>query len=284
MTTNRETVTDHDPVSQAGPTGPAMIDLPSRALIGVIHLPALPGSPRHLLPMDEIVNRALADAQTLKEASFDAVCIENFGDVPFVRTALPPASVAAMALVGDHVRRTARLPIGINALRNDALAALGIASAAGASFIRVNVHTGVSATDQGLIEGSAGETLRYRRQLAGRIAILADVHVKHGTPISEPDIARAAKDTAYRGLADGLIVTGPATGEAVDPDDLRRVREAVPDRRLFVGSGATCETVASLLSLATGVIVGTGIKLDRDPANPIDPVLAGKFARAAGRR
>lgn len=261
-----------------------MIDLPFPALIGVIHLPALPGSPRHLLPMDEIVNRALADAQTLKEASFDAVCVENFGDLPFTRTALRAASVAAMAVLGDHVRRAARLPIGINALRNDALAALGIASAAGASFIRVNVHTGVSATDQGLIEGNAGETLRYRRQLGQRIAILADVHVKHGTPISEPDIARAAKDTAYRGLADGLIVTGPATGEAVDLDDLRRVREAVPDRRLFVGSGAASETVASLLTIATGVIVGTGIKLDRDPANPIDPVLAGKFARAAGRR
>ncbi len=258
-----------------------MIDLPSPALIGVIHLPALPGSPCHRVSMDEIIDKALTDARTLQEAAFDALIIENFGDVPFTRATLPPASVAALTVVADHVRRSVGLPIGVNALRNDALAALGIAAAADASFIRVNVHTGVSATDQGLLEGRADETLRYRKQLGRPIAILADVHVKHATPISEPDIVRAAKDTAYRGLADGLIVTGPATGEAVDMDDLRRVRDAVPDRRVFVGSGAAADTVGSLLAVASGVIVGTGIKIGCDPANPIDPTLAQAFARAA---
>jgi len=187
-----------------------MIDLPSPALIGVIHLSPLPGSPSHLLSMDEIVAKALGDARTLREADFDAMIIENFGDVPFTKATLPPASVAAIAVAADRIRREAGLPVGINALRNDAPAALGIAAAVGASFIRVNVHTGVSATDQGLLEGRAGETLRYRKQLGQRIAILADVHVKHATPISEPDLVRAARDTAYRGLADGLILTGPS--------------------------------------------------------------------------
>src|SRR3990172_12351029 len=148
-----------------------MIDLPSPALIGVIHLPALPGSACHRLSMDETVERALADARTLREAGFDAAIIENFGDVPFTASALPPASAAAMAVVADQVRRGGGLRIGINALRNDALAGLGIAAAVGASFIRVNVHTGVYATDQGLIEGRAAEALRYRKQLGSRIAI-----------------------------------------------------------------------------------------------------------------
>ena len=260
-----------------------MIDLPSPALIGVIHLPALPGSVCHRLSMDEIVKRALVDARALRQAGFDAAIIENFGDVPFSATALPPASTAAMAVVADRVRREVGLRIGINALRNDALAGLGIAVAVGASFIRVNVHTGVYATDQGLIEGRAEETLRYRKLLGSRIAILADVNVKHATPISEPDIVRAAKDTAYRGLADGLIVTGRATGEPVDADQLRRVRDAVPDRRVIVGSGATVDTVASLLTLASGVIVGTGLKVGGDTSKPIDAALATAFARAAGR-
>lgn len=246
-------------------------------------MPALPGAPRHQLSMDEVVERALADARTLKRAGFDAAIVENFGDNPFPREELPPASVAAMAIAADHVRRESGMPVGINALRNDAMAALGIAAACGAKFIRVNVHTGVYATDQGIIEGRADETLRYRKQLGQRIAILADVNVKHAKPISEPDIARAAKDTAYRGLADALIVTGAATGEAADVDQLLRVREAVPDRRVFVGSGATAETVAELLRVASGVIVGTGIKKDRDTANTIDPDLATEFARAAGR-
>jgi membrane complex biogenesis BtpA family protein len=188
-----------------------------------------------------------------------------------------------MAVIADYLRREIGLPLGINALRNDARAALGIAAASGGSFIRVNVHTGVAATDQGMIEGRADETLRYRSLLGKEIAILADVHVKHATPVSEPDLVRAAKDTAYRGLADGLIITGPATGEPVDLEDLRRVREAVPDRLLYVGSGATAGTAGALLAWANGIIVGTGIKPGNDPASPIDAGLASAFARAAGR-
>lgn len=260
-----------------------MLDLPNPALIGVIHLPALPGSPKHVLPVAEIVERALAEAETLAGAGFDAVIVENFGDMPFTKHSLSPASIAAMAVVADRIVGRLGLRVGINALRNDAIAALGIAAAVGGSFIRVNVHTGVAATDQGMIEGQAHDTLRCRRQLGRRIAILADVHVKHARPVSEPDIARAAKDAAYRGLADGLIVSGPATGEAVDLDDLRRVRDAVPDRRVFVGSGATAENVSGLLDLASGVIVGTALKPDRDTSRPIEAGLAKAFARAAGR-
>lgn len=258
-----------------------MIDLPRPALIGVLHLKALPGSPGHMLSMDEILERALGDARALEEAGFDAAVVENYGDAPFPADSLSPASVAAMAVVADRVRRECSLRVGVNALRNDARAALGIASAVGASFVRVNVHTGVCATDQGFIEGRADETLRYRRLLGQRVAILADVHVKHAVPISQPDIARAARETAYRGMADGLIVTGPATGEPVDIDELRRVREAVPDRRLFVGSGATAETVQALLSVADGIIVGTSIKPDRDPSQPVDVRLARALVRAA---
>jgi len=103
------------------------------------------------------------------------------------------------------------------------------------------------------------------------------------TPISEPDIVRAAKDTAYRGLADGLIVTGSSTGDPVDIRELALVREAVPDRRLFVGSGATAESIAELLKIAGGVIVGSGIKIGHDPSQPIDKKLAQEFVKATGR-
>ena len=260
-----------------------MIELPTPALIGVVHLLPLPGSARHTLPMQEIVNRALVDARALREAGFDAAIIENYGDAPFTAGSLPPASVAAMTVAAHAVREETGLRIGINALRNDAQAALGIAAASGANFIRINVHTGVYATDQGVIEGRAHETLQYRKQLGSRIAIFADVAVKHARPLGEPDIARAAKDTAYRGLADALIVTGLATGEPANLDEIRRVAAAVPDRRVFVGSGATVSTVASLLTVAGGIIVGTGIKLGGKTENPIDPDLARAFVRAAGR-
>ena len=95
-----------------------MLDLPNPALVGVIHLPGLPGSPCHQLSMDEIIGRALADGRTLQQAGFDAAVVENFGDVPFTADALPPPSLAAMAVVADQVRRETDLRIGINALRN----------------------------------------------------------------------------------------------------------------------------------------------------------------------
>ncbi len=260
-----------------------MVDLPTPALIGVVHLAPLPGSARHCIAMDEIVERAVADATVLREAGFDAVIVENYGDAPFTSGELSPASTAAMAVAADHIRRETQLRVGINALRNDAKAALGIAAASGATFIRVNVHTGVYATDQGIIEGRADETVSYRKLLGARVALLADVCVKHARPMSETDIAMAAQDAAYRGLADGLIVTGPATGKPVDFEELRRVAEAVPDRRVFVGSGATAESAAELLRLCGGIIVGTSIKQDQRTANPIDAALARAFARAAGR-
>lgn len=260
-----------------------MIDLPSPALIGVIHLAPLPGSPRHTLPAEEVVSRAIADGKALEDAGFDAAIIENFGDAPFTSGSVPPASIATMAIAARAVGKSTGLRIGINALRNDARAALGIAAAAGAGFIRVNVHTGVYATDQGIIEGRAHETLQYRKLLGSRIAIFADVAVKHARPLGENDLARAARDAAYRGLADALIVTGPATGEPADLRDIRSVAAAVPDRRVYVGSGATAATVANLLTVAAGVIVGTSIKIDARTENPVDPPRASAFTRAAGR-
>ncbi|MFH1343313.1 MAG: BtpA/SgcQ family protein [Pseudomonadota bacterium] len=260
-----------------------MIDRPTPALIGVVHLPALPGSPAGMFSMEEITERAVGDARVLRDAGFDAVIVENFGDAPFTANELPPASIAGMAIAAEHIRRDVGIRIGINALRNDAQSALGIAAAVGAAFVRVNLHTGVAATDQGMLEGKADQTLRYRKQLGRSIAILADVHVKHAVAISEPDLAQAARTTAYRGLADGLIVTGPATGEAANLDDVKCVREAVPDRRVFVGSGVTAETVATFLTAASGVIVGTAIKVDGRTDNPVDPARACAFARAAGR-
>jgi len=259
-----------------------LLTLPRPILIGVVHLPPLPGSARSELSIDAIIERSVADAAILEQTGFSAVIVENFGDAPFTSGPLPPASLACMAVAARQVRSAVAIPVGVNALRNDALAALGVAAAAGASFIRVNVHVGVAATDQGFIEGRAHETLAYRARLGAEVAILADVFVKHARPLHETDIAQAARDTAYRGLADGLIVTGPATGRPPDMDDVRSVREAVPDRLLLAGSGVTAATVATVLQSCDGVIVGTAVKRGAEPSAPVDPQRAAEFV-AAGR-
>ncbi len=233
--------------------------------------------------IDRIVAGAQRDAETALAAGFDGYVIENFGDVPFFPRAVPPIVLTVMTRVAVALE-PANAIAGVNVLRNDARGALAVAAAARANFIRVNVHTGAVATDQGIIEGRAAETMREREAIAPTVAVFADVDVKHGAPVaSRYDISEAAKDTAYRGLADGLIVSGRATGSETSLDDLRRVADAVPDRPLFVGSGATAENVAEMLGVANGVLVGTAIKVDACVSAPVDAARAREFVRAAGR-
>lgn len=254
---------------------------PPTPVILMVHLPPLPGSPRAHEDMPRLVERACHEARIAREAGADALLIENYGDAPFFKDRVPPATIAAMAVILARVREVAALPVGVNVLRNDAAAALSIASAAGGSFIRVNVHCGARLTDQGITEGRAAETLRLRRQLNSPVAILADLAVKHSQPLALETLEQAAKDTAYRGLADALIVTGSATGAAVDLQALRTVKEAVPDRPLYAGSGVTEDNVADLLALADGVIVGTAVKVGALTENPLDPDRARRLAARA---
>ena len=243
-----------------------------KILLGVVHLLSLPGSPGCEDPgLEKIIDAARRDAERLLEAGFDGYVIENFGDLPFFPGEVPPSTTAAMTRIACELPTREAIVI-VNVLRNDPLAALSIAAGAELSGIRVNVHTSAMLTDQGIIEGRAAETLRLRRQLGDGLAILADVDVKHAEQLGTPrDISELARETAYRGLADGLIVTGRATGSAVDPNDLARVREAVPDRHLFIGSGADESNIAGLLETADGAIVGTSLKIDGRVDNEIDP-------------
>ncbi|MEQ9568746.1 MAG: BtpA/SgcQ family protein, partial [Longimicrobiales bacterium] len=218
-------------------------------LVGMVHLPALPGAPAHALPMDRILQRARDDAHALFEAGFDAVLVENYGDTPVHPGAVPPETVAALARAVAGVVEAARgRPVGVNVLRNDARAALGIAAATGAGFVRVNVHAGTMWTDQGALTGRASETLRVRRALGLDCAILADVHVKHATPPPGATLEDSARDLVERAGADALVVSGPGTGRPTDPDRIGRVREALPRVPIFVGSGATPETAPALVA------------------------------------
>lgn len=229
-------------------------------LIGMVHLPGLPGSAGSRLRMQEIIDRAVGEAKLLAKAGFDAVIVENFGDSPFAADRVSAETIAAMAIVVDHVVRGCSVPVGVNILRNDAVAALAVAATSGAAFIRVNVLSGTYATDQGLITGRASELLRRRAALAPHVKIAADVHVKHAVPINQPDIALAAEETAHRAGADVLIVSGTGTGKATDLAAVRRVKQAVSEVPVWIGSGVTAETVGECLKAANGVIVGTCLK------------------------
>lgn len=228
-------------------------------LIGMVHLLPLPGAPRFNGSMDEVIQRAVQDAMAIETGGFDGLMIENYGDVPFHRTVVGPETVSAMTRVALEVRRATSVPIGINVLRNDPIAAIGIAAVVGASFVRVNVHVGAVVADQGIIEGDARATLGARTRLGADVAILADAHVKHAQPVAPRSIEEEAADIIERGCADGVIVSGMRTGAPCDVNALRAVRNTI-DAPLFAGSGVTAENVNVVLDICHGAIIGTSLK------------------------
>jgi uncharacterized protein len=239
-------------------------------LIGVLHLPPLPGSPRKGPSMAAIVDWALRDAEALVQGGARGIIVENLGDAPFSIT-VEPHVTAALAVVARQVvqRFGDRVVVGVNALRNDPMAALGAASASGAGFVRINVHVGTMVTDQGVIEGRARETLLYRQRVAPNTAVVADLLVKHAAPLAPVDLPQLARDTFHRGGADVLVLTGTGTGQPTDLDRVRAVRAAVPEARVWVGSGVTADTAAAVGAVAHGAIVGTCLHEDGDLAAPL---------------
>jgi membrane complex biogenesis BtpA family protein len=250
-------------------------------LIGMVHLLPLPGAPGWKGSMDEVEDRALADARALVDGGMDGVLVENFLDAPFFADTVPPETVAAMARSARSVRASVDVPVGVNVLRNDARAALAVAVASGAHFIRVNVHTGVMWTDQGIVEGRAADTLRARAALGSEVAILADVLVKHATPPPGVTAETAAADTWYRGLADALVATGTGTGAPTELDTVRAIARGAPEAPVLVGSGVTPETVARVLAQAHGAIVGTALTRGGRAGTGIDSDRVRRLVEAA---
>jgi uncharacterized protein len=257
----------------------------ARSLVGMVHLLPLPGSPRWDGSMDRVIDAALADARALAEGGFDALLLENYGDAPFARGRVAAATVAAMAVVAREVRRAfPDVALGVNVLKNDGRAALAVATAAGARFIRVNVHAGAVVADQGLVQSQAHDLLRDRRLLDADVKIFADVQGKHAVPVAPVDVEQEARDLVHRGLADALVVSGKATGEMTPIADVKRVRSAVPDTPLLVGSGVTADTAGELLSIADALIVGTSLKRDGRVLNPVDPARVRRLVDAVRGR
>jgi hypothetical protein len=231
-------------------------------LVGVVHLLPLPGSPGYDGSMERVIDRAVADASAYLTGGITALIVENFGDQPFLAGPLAAETVAALAVVVREVRGLGDFALGVNALRSDGPGALAVATAAGASFVRVNVLTGAAVTDQGLIQGCAAPLARLRAGLRAEVAIWADLQVKHAVPLVARDALEEARDMRERGGADALIVTGPRTGTPADPDRLRRLRRDLPGVPWIAGSGVSAANLADLWDCADGFIVGTSLKRD----------------------
>lgn len=252
-------------------------------IIGVVHLLPLPTSPRWGGNLKAVFDRAEQEATALAAGGVDGIIVENFFDAPFPKDQVDPAVVSAMTLVIHRLQGMVTLPIGINVLRNDARSAIAIASCVEAHFIRVNVWTGIMATDQGLIEGRAHELLRYRRELGSDVKILADVLVKHARPLGSPNLTTAVQDTIERGLADAVILSGWATGSPPSLEDLELASAAASGTPVLIGSGADWENIPTLMQAADGVIVSSSLKRQGKREQAIDPIRVSRFVEATRR-
>jgi hypothetical protein len=265
---------------------PSIFGVP-RALVGMLHLGALPGSPQGTLGMPALIDAAVAEARILRDAGFHGVMIENMHDRPYLGGSARPETVAAMAVIGREVRRQVALPLGVQVLAAANQEALAVALAAGASFIRAEAFVFAHVADEGLLQAGAGELLRYRRALGAEgVRVFADVKKKHSAHALTADVSLVeTAQAAEFFLADGVIVTGAATGRETDPDEVTAVSDAVGIPTL-VGSGITAGNLARF-ARADGIIVGSFLKRDGLWSSPMDTArvaaMAEAFARVAGR-
>lgn len=241
--------------------------------------------------MDEVFSWAFADAAALARGGVTGICVENFGDAPFRKGTkddpVTPDVVAALAVVAREVQQRHSLPVMVNCLRNDGVAAIGAACVAGAKWVRVNVIASAYVTDQGVIEGEAARLFAYRRQLGSSVDVMADFLVKHATPLAPFDEKAAARDLAERSGAAGMILSGSRTGEPVDAARIDAVRAAVGDFPIWLGSGLSADNAAELWPRCDGAIVGTACKRGGNVEQRVDPARVKRLVavlRAAERR
>lgn len=246
-------------------------------VIGVLHVPALPGAPSNSLSFREIREFVARDATAYASGGVDALILENFGDVPFYPDRVPRETVSFLTALACEIRTRFSQPLGINVLRNDGESALAVAAAAGAAFIRINVYTGARVADQGILQGRAHAIQRLKRALGSTVLTFADVAVKHSAPLGERPLEDEVEDTLQRGLANAVIVTGAATGKPASLDSLRTARVAAHGAPVLAGSGAREDTIAEILTAADGVIVGSALKVKGQLANPVDAERVRRF-------
>ena len=250
-----------------------------KPLIGVLHLLPLPGAPLYDGNIQRVYDQALSELEIFKQHRLDSVIIENFRDMPYFPGRVPAETVAALAAISREIVTAAQMPVGVNVLRSDGEAAVAIAAATGAHYIRVNVHMGAVVADQGVVQGSGYLSMRLRAALKSTVLVFADVGVKHAAPLADRGLDIETRDTVERGLADAVIVTGDRTGVEASGDDIDVVRGATK-LPLLLGSGATPENIVNVLPKVNGAIVGSYFKKDGAGHNFVDPARVERFARA----
>ena len=232
-----------------------------KPVIGVIHVKALPGTPKHTISSSQIIAEALLEAQIYKKAGIDALIIENMHDNPYLNCQVGPEVTALMSVIAYIVKKETLLPVGVQILAGANQEALAIAKASGLDFIRAEGFVFAHIADEGIIEAQAGELLRYRKQIdASEVAIFTDIKKKHSSHTITQDISLLETAEAARFfLSDGVIITGSHTGKAASADELKKLKTNL-DFPILVGSGITLDNVSTYLPICDAMIIGSYFK------------------------
>lgn len=249
------------------------------ALVGMVHLLPLPGSPGWAGSMQDVLDAAQRDAERLAEGGCDALLVENMADLPYLRGEVYPETAAAMA-VATYTLATLGLPLGVQVLAGANRQALGVCVASGASFLRAEAFAYGHVADEGWLQATAGPLLRARAALGSEVAVWADVQKKHAAHAVTADVPLAdlARGFAFSG-ADALIITGSETGASARPGDVQTARAA--ELPVIVGSGITADNAADFAD-ADALIVGSWLKEAGDWRNPVSVERVRQLRRAIG--
>jgi uncharacterized protein len=252
----------------------------AKPVIGVIHVGALPGTPASRCTIRELVTHAVAEAHAYRDGGVHGVAIENMHDVPYLRGGVGPEITAAMTALALAVKNACELPCGIQILAGANHEALAVAHAAGLEFIRVEGYAFAHVADEGIIESSAASLLRYRRAIgAEQVKVWADVKKKHSAHAITADVGVGETAAAVEFMrADGVIVSGVATGREASDADIADVRQHC-HLPLYLGSGVSADNLAHYYPLADGFIVGSDFKTDGRWSEPVDPRRVERFMR-----
>ncbi|WP_147106981.1 BtpA/SgcQ family protein [Tateyamaria sp. syn59] len=250
----------------------------TKPVIGMVHIGALPGAPLHD-PSVDLLAAARADLHALQDAGFDAVMFGNENDRPY-EFQVDAASTATMAFLIGQLKSEITVPFGVNMLW-DPMATVAVGVATGASFVR-EIFTGTYASDMGPWTPDAGKAMRYRNRL-GRpdMAMLYNVSAEFAHSLDRRPLPDRARSAVFSSIPDAVLVSGQITGEAAAMSDLEAVKAVLPDIAVLANTGVKHETVADVLSVADGCIVGSSLKVDGDTWNPVDPHRARDFMERA---
>lgn len=245
-----------------------------KPIIGMVHLPPLPGAPNYRgESLHDLVTFAIEEAKALEQGGVDGIIVENFNDYPYVIENNPRPTIISMSVIAYEVKMHVQIPVGINILFNDIENEIYIASAVGLDFVRIEGFVDLLVSDSGILMPTSARVMRLKNEVprGHQIAILADIQGKHTYAWPQRSLADSARDALSRGGADAVIITGESTGQPVRAETLKNLRTALPNARLIIGSGLTPDNAEILLEFADGAIVGTYFKKDGLVTNRVDP-------------